>query len=256
MFIPLHDQNTLKHVQRQYVTLGLITVNVVIWLITATPRLAGGAEASAIYYSYGFVPAVFNDLRTLPVEFAAFPESARYLSYSFFHADFIHLAGNMLFIWVFGDNVEDALGHLRFLLFYGLCAAAGALAHGLAIPASEAPLIGSSGAAAGIVAAYLMLHPRIKVWVLAFGRIPLRLSAMWVLGAWIAFQIFSFVTNEGSEVSWSAHLGGIAAGALLVLIMRRKGVLLFDKELETTAAQTPASSKPKLGRDWGRPDKP
>jgi hypothetical protein len=117
------------------------------------------------------------------------PEEATYITYAFLHGDIFHLGGNMLFLWVFGDNVEDALGHLRFLLFYLLCAAAGALMHGLLGPDSQVPLIGASGAVAGVVAAYLMLHPRVKVWILAFGRIPLRIPAYIALGLWILFQL-------------------------------------------------------------------
>ena len=95
----------------------------------------------------------------------------------------------MLFLWVFGDNVEDALGHFRFLIFYLLCAMPGALLHGLVAPESEIPLIGASGAIAGVVAAYLILHPRVKIWILAFGRIPLRIPAYITLVLWILLPV-------------------------------------------------------------------
>lgn len=261
MFIPLHDANTLVHVKRQYMTLTLIVVNVLIFLITATPQISDVQEANTIFFSYGFVPAVINDIATLPPEFVVIPETASYLSYAFLHANFMHIAGNMLFLWVFGDNVEDAMGHFRFLIFYLLCAAAGAYAHSLAIPTSQAPLIGASGATAGVVGAYLLLHPKVKVWILALGRIPLRLSATWILGAWIAYQVFSFVVYADSEVSWAAHLGGILAGMLLIPVMKRSNVPLFDKNLPDGGTSVPSiktqesiGEKPKLSRDWGRPE--
>ncbi|MEO0328057.1 MAG: rhomboid family intramembrane serine protease [Pseudomonadota bacterium] len=189
------------------------------------------STANAYYFGFGFVPAVVNDLVDLPPELLAVPEPASYITYAFLHGDFMHLAGNMLFLWVFGDNVEDAMGHFRYLIFYLLCAVAGALAHNLVEPSSEAPLIGASGAIAGLVGAYLMLHPRVKVWILAFGRIPLRLSAFWVLGAWIAYQLFYFLFDTESEVSWAAHIGGILAGVFLIPIFKRKEIALFDRNL-------------------------
>ena len=114
---------------------------------------------------------------------------ASLVTYAFLHGSWMHLGGNMLFLWVFGDNVEDALGHGRFLVFYLLCAAAAGYGHALTEPVSIAPLIGASGAVAGVIGAYLVLHPKVRVWVLAFGRLPLRLPAAWVLSAWIAFQL-------------------------------------------------------------------
>ena len=260
MFIPLHDANTLKHVKRQYVTLMLIAVNGLIFLITGTPQISDVQQANALFYTYGFAPAVVNDIASLPPEYTVLPETASYLTYAFLHANFMHVAGNMLFLWVFGDNVEDAMGHWKFLVFYLLCAAAGAYAHSLAIPTSQAPLIGASGATAGVVGAYLLLHPRVKIWILALGRIPLRLSAMWILGAWIAYQVFSFLAFADSEVSWAAHLGGVLAGIALIPLMKSRNVRLFDKNLPEAVVSVPSvkpeqppSSKPKLSRDWGRP---
>jgi membrane associated rhomboid family serine protease len=160
----------------------------------------------------------------------------------------------MLFLWVFGDNVEDALGHFRFLVFYLACAVAGAFAHGIAAPDSQAPLIGASGAIAGVVAAYLMLHPRVKIWVLALGRIPLRLPASIVLVLWIGFQLFMMVAGGDDEISWAAHLGGVVAGAVLVVFMRRRGVPLFDRGIVTPQAveTAPAEASEPAPSPWGR----
>src|SRR5688572_32440347 len=159
----------------------------------------------------------------------AIPERLTLLSYMFFHGDILHLAGNMLFLWVFGDNVEDALGHFRFLIFYLACGVAGGLAHTFMMPGSEMPLIGASGAVAGVIAAYLMLHPRVRVWVLILRFIPIRITAATALGAWIITQLVMVLLPQVGPVAWWAHIGGLAAGAVLVVVLRRSGVPLFDR---------------------------
>ncbi|MGB7286113.1 MAG: rhomboid family intramembrane serine protease [Salaquimonas sp.] len=246
MFIPLNDTNALKHIRLQYVTIAIIALNCVIWLVMGTPAFFSQDTVLAANYSYGFVPAVVNGYQDLPTNLERIPETFTYVSYSFLHADFMHLAGNMLFIWVFGDNVEDAMGHLKFLFFYLACAAIGALGHSLIDPRSAAPLIGASGAAAGIIGAYILLHPRVKVWVLALGRIPLKVPAVFVLGAWIAFQFYSLIADSESQVSWVTHVFGILAGMVLVVFLRRPGVALFDRDLKVVV-KTPETLKEVVG---------
>lgn len=254
MFIPLHDAVELKYIKVQYVTIGLIVANVLIWLVTAT---GGEAVSRAAAIEFGFIPSTLFEGIERPPELTAVPDWATYVTYAFLHGDFWHIAGNMLFLWTFGDNVEDALGHLRYLIFYLLCAVAGALLHGLVVPDSQRPLIGASGAIAGIVAAYLLLHPRVKVWILAFGRIPLRIPAWIPLALWIAFQFFMLLATADDEVSYGAHAGGIVAGALLVLVMRRRDVPLFDREIVTPRAvrkEEPPSPREPItpSGPWGR----
>ena len=154
----------------------------------------------------------------------------------------------MVFLWVFADNIEDAFGHLRFLLFYLLCAIGAGLIFVLSDPDGQGPLVGASGAVAGVVAAYLMLHPFQRVWVLVLMRIPIRLPAYWVLGFWVLFQIYSILTAEpGDRIAWWAHIGGLITGAVLVLVLRRRGVPLFDRP------SAPASAAPRLGGGpWGQ----
>ena len=103
-------------------------------------------------------------------------------------------------------------------------------------PDLQTPLIGASGAIAGIVAAYLVLHPRVKIWVLAFGRIPLRIPAYVTLALWIAFQFLMFFAGGEEQISWSAHVGGIVAGLLLVFVLKRRDVPILDKEVVTPRA--------------------
>lgn len=260
MFIPLHDANALKRIRLQFVTLALIAINVVVYFGV---NIALPAEATqAVITSFGYIPAVIHDHRELSPDLVFLPEGFSFVTYAFLHGDILHIGTNMLFLWVFGDNIEDAMGHVRFLVFFVFCAAAGALAHGLMDTRSVAPLIGASGAVAGIIGAYLVLHPRVKVWVLALGRIPLRLPAWIPLLAWIAFQIFMLVTMPEDMVSWAAHVGGFAAGAVLVIILKRSDVPLFDRTLKTPDAVIhegtlhTTSAPPPLPdrgpRQWGR----
>ncbi|KQT44419.1 hypothetical protein ASG43_13785 [Aureimonas sp. Leaf454] len=225
MFVPFHDDNHLRLIRFPYVTAGIVGVNVLVWLFFVLTG-ESGAYLSGVEVSYGLIPAVVNDYAYLPVEYVRQPETFSYLTYAFLHLDGWHLLGNMMFLWVFGDNVEDAFGHVRFLLFYMLCAVVGAAAHALSMPQSEATLMGASGAVSGVVVAYLLLHPRVWIWVLAFGRLPLRLPAWILLVLWIFYQ-FTMLVLGAVDVSYGAHAGGILAGALLTLLLRRPGVPLF-----------------------------
>lgn len=250
MFIPLHDANSLKHIRLQYVTLALIAINVLMWLTTS---LASEDLVAAAIIGFGYIPSTIYGFAERPAEWILVPDDLTYLTYSFLHGDIWHLGGNMLFLWVFGDNVEDALGHFRFLIFYLACGVAGAFAHGLAEPGSQAPLIGASGAIAGVVAAYLILHPRVKIWVLALGRLPLRLPAWIVLALWIAFQLAMMFLAQDGEISWAAHIGGILAGAVLVVLLRRRGVPLFDRNIVTpeTVGRTADMADAAPPSPWG-----
>lgn len=230
MFVPISDDNSLKHLPFQYVTVGLIVVNTLVYVLFTSGFLVDWLQPIA--YSFGVVPAAFNDIRELPAEYALIPENLTLITYQFVHGGFLHLLSNMLFLWVFGDNVEDAMGHVRFLVFYLLCGVGAGLTHDLLFRESVAPLIGASGSVSGVIAAYLMLHPRVRVWVLVLWRLPLRLPASWVLGFWIGLQFVMVVTaQEDESVAWWAHIGGLATGAFLVIFMRRSGVVLFDRGL-------------------------
>ena len=227
MFIPLRDDNALKSIPFQYVTASLIALNVLVFLLEM-----GGLSDAAVA-SFGVTPRALFTTPMLPggpaAEQSGLPEGATLLTYMFFHADIFHLVGNMLFLWVFGDNVEDAMGHARFLVFYLACGVFAALFHSWMSPDSDLALIGASGAVAGVIAAYLMLHPHVGVWVLAFKVIPLRLTAGLMLGIWIATQLVMVALPDVGPVAWWAHIGGLIAGAVLIVFMRRPGVPLFDR---------------------------
>jgi len=245
VFVPISDDNPLRMISWPVVTVLLIVANVVAFLFELTPAGQYVAATFAIVPDELFRVGVFGGAAYGPHDRLAFPEGLTLITYMFLHGDPLHLAGNMLFLWVFGDNVEDAMGHGRFLVFYLLCGIAGGLAHALSAEygfaalllktpmalsgAGGVPLIGASAAIAGVIAAYLMLHPYVRVWVLAFRFIPLRISALLALGAWIFTQFVMLLVPNVGPVAWWAHIGGIFAGAILVVLMRRKGVPLFDR---------------------------
>ncbi|MGI9423029.1 MAG: rhomboid family intramembrane serine protease [Hyphomicrobiaceae bacterium] len=236
MFVPLHDANKLKSIPFQYVTLLLIALNVAVFLV----QQASG-QPIGDFASFGLVPrellqvGYFGGPAYGQFDKLAVPESYTLISYMFFHGDIFHLVFNMAFLWVFGDNVEDAMGHLKFLVFYLLCGVIAGLLHTHMSPTSPRPLIGASGAVAGVISAYLILHPRVRVWVLAFRFLPLRISAFWALGAWIVLQfVMVYMAQIGMQngpVAWWAHIGGLVAGAVLIVFMRRPDVPLFDQGL-------------------------
>lgn len=226
MFIPLHDDNRMRYLARPYVNYALIGITVVCFFLTGGFDLHE-IDASAV--GLGVIPAA-NGATVAPPQYVPLP--ATYVTYAFLHVGWLHLIGNMAFLWVFGDNVEDALGHVRYLVFYLATAAGAAYVHVLLNPYSTATLIGASGAVAGVVGAYLMLHPCVKLWILLLGRIPVRLSAMWVLGAWAVFQLFNaFAAAENDTTAWWVHVGGMLVGAALIVVLRRPGVPLFDRNL-------------------------
>jgi membrane associated rhomboid family serine protease len=227
MFIPLYDYNALRQIRTPVVTRSLIAITVVVFLVFESGLVVDAQMASI--GAFGVIPAEFHLGPGLRSELAMIPEPLTLVTYMFLHGGWMHLIGNMLFLWVFGDNVEDAMGHARFLGFYALCGAAGGMAHALANPTSEAPLIGASAAVAGTLSAYLILHPRVKLWVLVLGRIPLKISAMWVIGAWIVFQFVNLFLALDRETAYWAHVGGLAAGAILIPFLRRPDVPLFDR---------------------------
>jgi membrane associated rhomboid family serine protease len=257
MFVPLYDVNALKHIRIQYVTISIIVINFAVWLITglaATDEFSGRAAMGL-----GYIPALLFDGRVLDPSLYLVPDDWTYITYAFLHGDFWHVATNMLFLWVFGDNVEDAMGHVKFLIFYLLCTAAAAWFHGFLDPHSTGPLIGASGAVSGVVASYFLLHPKVRVWVLILWRVPLPLPAFIPLVFWILQQFFMLVVDSGNKVSFAAHAGGILAGLLLTPVLKRWAVPLFDRTIvspravEHTEADPAAAEPPqKTPPHWGR----
>ena len=238
MFVPLYDINPLRRIKFQYVNVALIAINVLVFFIFQERDIWTGNDCGQVTFSkaFGVIPL---QLLGTPVRFQDCPDGAlsalnvypplTLLTYMFLHGSWWHLLGNMLFLWVFGDNVEDALGHVRYFFFYMLCGIAGGLLYFATQLHSTAPLIGASGAIAGVVAAYVMLSPRVHLWVLVLRIIPLEVPAYLAIGAWIIMNIVLAFLNIDASVAWWAHIGGLIAGALLVVVMRQKGVHLFER---------------------------
>jgi membrane associated rhomboid family serine protease len=237
-FIPLSDENPLRSIPFQWVTVSLIAANAIVFLLGNMQAQPAAIASFALIPSELFEVRIFGGAVPFANQSMQVPEALTLVTYQFLHGDIFHLLSNMLFLWVFGDNVEDAMGHLKFLVFYLLCGIVGGLAHAALVPGSQSqiPLVGASGAVAGVIAAYLMLHPRVRVWVLAFRFIPLRISAAWVLGVWVATQFMMVLLPDIGPVAWWAHIGGLVAGAVLVLFLRRPGVPLFDRGLGVRGA--------------------
>lgn len=221
MFVPLKDDQPLRVIRFQYAVLALIVLNVVLFLITGPFR---GDEALMITATgFGVVPVELFDVAARDATaINQISEPFTLLTYMFLHAGWLHLLGNLAFLWVFADNIEDAFGHFGFLLFYILCGVAAGLAHAIMEPRSVDPLVGASGAVSGVLAAYMLLYPQARVWILFLMRIPLKIPAWIVLGGWLAFQFVSLGMEqpEGQAVAWWAHIGGFATGLLFTLLLR------------------------------------
>lgn len=224
MFLPLHDRNPIRHVRFPYVTYGLMALTIVCFLFQSVLPPAAFDQATI---DFGMIPIVVRNLYPQPVPWL--PDWATLITYAFLHADWLHLLTNMLFLWIFGDNIEDAMGHVRFLAFYLICAVCAALAHMAFNLDANGPLIGASGAVAGVMGAYILLFPHARVFVLAriIIPIPLPVPAFWMLGFWVATQLFYVVIGSTESVAWWAHLGGFATGIVLAAGLKRREVALW-----------------------------
>jgi len=227
--IPLRDDNptTIPPI----VTAAFIVACVLVFLW----QVSQGADGfGRIVYSLGVVPIALLTEAQLPPELVLVPEKLTVLTSMFPHGGWMHLIGNLLYLWIFGNNVEDSMGHGRFTAFYLLCGIAAAFAQALANPSSEVPMIGASGAISGVLGAYLLLYPRAQVLVLLplglFSQM-IHLPALWVLGFWFVFQILSSATvgEAQSGVAWLAHIGGFIAGMALIPFFKYRHVPFFHQ---------------------------
>ena len=225
--IPLRDANPTR--RTPWVTLGLIGLNVAAFFLWE-PITGSAQEQNRFFYCEGVIPKELISLETLPGlagECGGESVLVSLLTSMFLHGGFLHIAGNMLYLWVFGNNVEDRMGPVVFLLFYLVAGTAAAYAQALPDPDSIVPLVGASGAIAGALGAYLVLFPSARVLTLVpiFFFIQLiELPAMLVLGFWFVLQAFQGVGSLEADtgVAWFAHIGGFVFGALIALFYRRR----------------------------------
>ncbi len=225
--IPLHDDNPTEIFPVLTIAFIVMCVLAFLWQSSLGPE---GNQAAVI--SLGVIPAVLLDKVQLPAELAVIPVGLTVFTSMFLHGGFMHLAGNMLYLWIFGNNVEDAMGHVRFVIFYLVCGIAAVAGQTLQNPDSQIPMIGASGAISGVLGAYLLLYPHARVLVaipLGFFVHMMRLPAGWVLGFWFLLQLVSsaLTSSEGGGVAWFAHIGGFIAGMALIPLFKYKRVSLF-----------------------------
>lgn len=212
---PIRDHNPSE--RTPYVTTGLIFLNIVMFLLTVP--------------WFGDMEGMWRRLALYPAAITQGHWLWGLATHMFLHAGIMHIAGNMLFLWVFGDNLEDQMGHVGFLVFYLACGLAAAAGQILSDPGSTIPMVGASGAIAGVMGGYLLLFPRARVDVIAIIVIIVKRFTIpaWVLLAiWFAIQLFSSATAQNDGVAYMAHITGfIAGGVLAVPVFLRKGGAAF-----------------------------
>ena len=226
----LADNNPVRHIRRPYANWALIGLCCVVFLLDPSLR------------THAFTPALLQDAvygTGILTKAGYTPPPADWgtvlwtsVSYIFLHGSLLHLAGNMVALWVFGNNIEDSMGPGRYVLFFVLCGMGGAAAEGLFSPDPGIPIVGASGAVAGVMGAYLLLHPRARILVLAGMWMPVLVPASAIVGLTVALDLLSALLPADpaapSRIAFLAHLGGFVTGALLILVLRYRDVPLFQ----------------------------
>jgi len=262
--LPLYDDNPVRRAPIvNHLLIGLC-VGAFLWQL--------GQDQHRVLYRYGLIPAVLFGSAHLAPYLRVLPAWATVFTSMFVHGGWLHLIGNMLFLWIFGHNVEDELGHGRYLVLYLASGLAAALIQGLSDPGSHVPMIGASGAIAGVLGAYAVLSPRanihVFVWIVIFFRV-VNVPAWALLGLWFAIQLLSGVEQQRGApgVAFWAHVGGFVVGMLLVTQLRRHGTMLLQPQRSAFFATTPPrtfvrerragrGSVPAAGRPYRRPPGP
>ena len=233
---PIRDDN--PHFLTPYATFGLIAANVLMWIFVQ--GLGTEPALSSSICRLGFIPAELLQLVPAGTSVPLGPDTVctlggtswyTPLTSMFMHGGWMHIIGNMWFLWIFGNNVEDSMGHVRFVVFYLLCGLAAAALQAVASPASTLPMVGASGAIGGVMGAYVVLYPRVRVHMLLFLGFyvtTFAVPAYFMIGYWFVIQILSGVLSIGADgggVAFWAHVGGFVAGALLVFVFRNPRLL-------------------------------
>lgn len=227
--IPLKDINPTRRFP--VVTIVLIVTNSVVFIYE---MLLGPAAGQSFIASFALIPRdLFSGMEG---QQGAIPAGLTVFTSMFLHGGLLHVGGNMLYLWIFGNNIEDSMGRIRFLVFYFLCGAVAAYSHALTNPDSPVPMIGASGAVSGVLGSYLLLFPRARVLTLVvFGFFirPVMVPAMFVLGFWFVLQFLNAVlASEGHAVAWYAHIGGFVAGTALIGLFKRRNVPFWGRRRE------------------------
>ena len=220
--IPLKDDNPTS--SRPIVTYFLIGLCVLVFFMQLGSQ---SYQTGQLFYSYGLIPSVLMGHNQLPMDLYTVPAFATIFTSMFIHGGWMHLIGNMLYMWIFADNIEDDLGTLNFVIFYLICGIGAAMSQVLMDINSQIPMIGASGAIGGVLGAYLINYPNTKVLVLIpFGFFSqlIKIRALYVLGFWFVLQfINSFLSSSsGGGVAYAAHIGGFISGVILILFFNKK----------------------------------
>jgi membrane associated rhomboid family serine protease len=228
MFLPFRDDN--PHTTTPFVNYAVIAMCAAVFLWQFS---LGDKAGQVAVYQYGVIPGnLFGTVEIDPRLVVIAPWMTIFTS-MFMHGGIMHFLGNMLYLWIFGDNIEASLGHVRYAIFYLLCGVAAALAQSFAVPTSMIPMIGASGAISGVLGAYLVLHPRanIRVFVWLFIYVAVwNLPAFLVLGGWFVMQLLSSASVAAGQpgVAFMAHVGGFIAGAVFIFFFKKRGVQVFE----------------------------
>ena len=220
MVMPIWDHDPFKWPKPPYVMWSIVIINFAVFFAQA---VIWPDQMDQVDQIAGLLPAALTG-HAVP---GALPAPITIFTSMFLHANFMHVFGNMIFLFVFGDDIEEALGSVRFLIFYLASGVGAAAAFVLSDPNSTAELIGASGAVSGVIAAYLLYRPCVKVTCL-LGIIPLRLRAYWVIGIWVVVQVAQIASQDNDGVAYAAHVGGLITGAVLFYLMRPPGVALLE----------------------------
>ncbi len=218
--IPIQDDNPLVRAPLLTYAVMVLCALIFLWQLTL-----GGEGFRRAVFAFGVIPAVLSGRAALPPELALIPAPLTIFTSMFLHGGIMHLLGNLLFLWIFSDNVEDRLGRWRFALFYLCCGIGAALAQVLPEPGSEIPMIGASGAISGVLGAYMIMYPHAQVRVVIpvfFVLQVVRLPALLVLGFWFLIQLLSSLLAQPGTggVAFRAHIGGFVAGLILLPLFR------------------------------------
>ena len=238
-FLPLFDDN--KSNAFPIITIALIATCALVFFI----QISGtNTEERIFILTYGAIPSVVIGYDSLPPQMNVIHPWLSLITSTFLHGGWLHILGNMLFLWIYGDNVEDKMGRLKFLAFYIICGTAASLTHVAIDTHSNIPLIGASGAIAGVMASYLILFPKARIRVLLIILIFIRFTyfpAYLVIGVWALFQIIAVpatLASEGGGTAYFAHIGGFIAGIILTPIFKKRGVKLLSQPKTKTQAKT------------------
>ena len=219
-FFPISDINATKN--RPIISWTILICCILIFIYQK--NLGYHLEQKTLF-AFGMIPSLLFNIKQLPDELAIIPSYMTLISSMFLHGGWMHLIGNMAYLYIFGDNIEDELGKFKFVIFYLFCGIFAGLSQALIDINSEIPMIGASGAISGILGAYLILFPKkdIKVffWFFIFIKI-FRIPAMYVIGCWIFIQFFSLNNLEESNIAYVAHIGGFITGMILIIFLKKK----------------------------------